>query len=75
TNENIYDFDIDAENGTFSVIYGKNYEYTESNGTIKTYDISDYFCKVQEHQYVLSEKEGNRLYICTACGDSMKEIA
>lgn len=77
TNENIYDFDIDTENGKFTVIYGKDYEFTEDNGTKKTYDISDYFCKVQEHQYVLSEEVGNdnRIYICTACHGTMKEIA
>ncbi len=45
----------------------------EENGRFN----GNYFCKVQEHQYVLSEEVGNdnRIYICTACHRTMKEIA
>lgn len=78
TNENIYDFDIDAENGKFTVVYGKIYQYTDKNGTEKTYNVSDYFCKVQDHQYVLSEESestGDKLYTCTACKNTMKEVS
>ncbi len=77
-NEDIYDFDIDTENGKFTVIYGGDGELSETNGTQKTYNISDYFCKVQEHQYVLSDEEDgteNKVYICCACHKTMKEIA
>lgn len=77
TNKNIYDFDIDTENGKFTVVYGNSYDYTESNSLKKEYNISDYFCKAQKHQYVLAEEDGTGdvLYICTACKNTMKEIA
>ncbi|MDE6111341.1 MAG: hypothetical protein K2F65_05435, partial [Eubacterium sp.] len=78
TNESIYDFDIDTENGKFTVMYGRSSEYTDKNATKKEYNISDYFCKVQEHQYVLSEEiesSGDKLYICSACKNTMKEVA
>lgn len=43
TNENIYDFDIDAPNGTFKVVYGNTDENTENNASEVVYNISDYF--------------------------------
>lgn len=78
TEENIYDFAVDTENGSFTVMYGSLNEFTESNGTEKTYNIADYFCKVQKHQYVLDyevEETGEKVYICTACRKTMKETA
>lgn len=43
TDENIYDFDIDASKGTFKVVYGSTDEYTENNASEIEYNIADYF--------------------------------
>ena len=78
TQKNIFDFVVDTENGKFTVIYGSNYDYTEKNAVTETYNIADYFCKAQEHQYVLhdeGEETGEKVYICTACHNVMKEIS
>lgn len=43
TDDNIFDFDIDAESGTFKVMYGATDEYTEKNSSEIKYNIADYF--------------------------------
>ena len=41
-NDNIYDFAIDASNGTFTVMYGKTADNTSSNATKLSYKLADY---------------------------------
>lgn len=43
TDENIYDFDIDAGKGKFKVVYGSTDENTEKNSSEVDYNIADYF--------------------------------
>lgn len=40
--DNIYDFDINASKGSFTVAYGKNNSNSSSNASIISYKISDY---------------------------------
>lgn len=43
TDKNIYDFDIDADEGIFTVVFGGTDEFSDKNAVIKTYNISEYF--------------------------------
>lgn len=77
-NNNIYDFVIDVSGGKFTVIYGTNDEYSDKNATKETYNIADYFCKAQDHLYVLDEENSDsdeKVYVCSACHNTMKEVA
>lgn len=77
-NDNIYDFDIDVQNGTFSVIYGKTYDMNSNNSATVTYNCSDYFCKTEGHRYKITaqtvktkETDGYIEYTCSACTDKL----
>ncbi len=75
---NIYDFDIDAQAGTFSVAFGKT--IAMDNATTCTYSIADYFCATEGHRYhteIVSDltdiTDGIWVYRCGMCGDNYTE--
>ncbi|MDE7124361.1 MAG: hypothetical protein K2N83_02575 [Eubacterium sp.] len=79
-NDNIYDFKIDVEAGTFTVAFGKTEEYSEGNAVEITYKIADYICKAQKHQYerVLAvpteDMNGKLVYTCNTCGAQLTQV-
>ncbi|MDE6658839.1 MAG: hypothetical protein K2K01_01815, partial [Eubacterium sp.] len=75
---NIYDFDIDALNGKFSVIYGTNDAYNDKNAKTETYNIADYFCKAGDHLYSANKEKSNqneKAYTCIFCQKTSNKIA
>lgn len=78
--DNIYDFKIDVEDGTFTVAFGKTEEYSEENAVEINYKIADYICKVQKHQYervltVPTESiNGKFVYTCNSCAAELTQV-
>ena len=67
---NIYDFSMDAETNTLSVMYGNS---PDDNGILLKYKISDYLCG-NSHQYEWKNKNGSLVMMCVRCGDVIKKL-
>ena len=67
---NLYDFVIDKDNGTFSVVYGKHWD---DNGIILEYKIKDYFC-TGNHIYEWKSVNGVLAKKCVRCDSELKRL-
>jgi len=69
--DNIYDFVINGENQTFSIIYGV---HPEDRGVVITYNIKDYFCKLYGHNYVWKTVNNYQVNLCGKCGEEVMRL-
>ncbi len=63
--DNIYDFVIDEDNKTFSVVYG---DRPTDRGVVLTYDIDEYFCNILGHSFVWKTINNYQVNCCSKCG-------
>ena len=76
SDENIFDFVIN-DDYTFTVVYG---DKKTDDGTYETYNLADYFCAAQGHDYVTTEyadatctEDGYASGVCSICGGDYAE--